>query len=113
MYNDDDLIRLGAHKFMSAVAEQFDREEMLVGVEFSGKTGSSTLGPRGNHGGALRRHGRRVHLQASALCLRRTRRTRMVFQNRASFGEGNTPAGEHFRLPKTQAGREPFSQARR
>ena len=30
MYNDDDLIRLGAHEFMSAVAEQFDREEMRV-----------------------------------------------------------------------------------
>jgi len=38
MYNDDDLIRLGAHKFMSAVAEQFDREEMRVVLEFSGKT---------------------------------------------------------------------------
>ena len=38
MYNDDDLIRLGAHKFMSTVAEQFDREEMRVVLEFSGKT---------------------------------------------------------------------------
>jgi len=35
-YSDDDFKRLGAHKFVSRVAELFDREEMRVVLSYSG-----------------------------------------------------------------------------